>query len=240
MKGYVHSLESMGLNDGIGIRYIVFLQGCNLRCAYCHNPDTWDMDGGMEVYSDKLIKKIVRFKPYFDKTDGGVTISGGDPLLQPDFTIDLLKRCRDEGINTCLDTSGFGIGRYGEILEHVDMILLDIKASSDQEYRRLTGGDINQLYRFIDCINDKGILTRVRHVVIPGINDTKDSLEGIIDIATKLNNLESIELLPYHTLGVNKYKELGMKYRLEGVKPLDDSILESLEQYRDERLKVKA
>lgn len=237
MKGYVHSIESMGLNDGPGIRYIVFLQGCRLRCSYCHNPDTWAMKGATEMDSDNILNRAKKFKPYFDKSGGGITLSGGEPLLQPNFVIELLAGCKEEGINTCLDTSGFGVGRYDEILKNVDLVLLDVKAGTNKEYVDIAKGELKELVDFIDHLNSLSIKTIVRHVVIPGVNDSEESLDKVIDIAQNIDNLKGIELLPYHTLGVNKYEELNIPYRLEGVKELEESRLEELETYLADKMK---
>ena len=149
VKGKIHSIESMGLVDGPGIRVVVFFQGCKLRCAYCHNPDTWKLSGGIEMTPEELIQKIVRFKPYFDRSGGGVTFSGGDPLIQPEFLLECLKLCKLNGIHTAIDTSGFGNGNYAEILEYTDLVLLDIKHTSSQGYVNLTGKDTKDVNSFL-------------------------------------------------------------------------------------------
>ena len=231
MYGKIHSVESMGLSDGPGIRYIIFLQGCELRCAYCHNPDTWDKNGGELITAKELIDKAIRFKPYFKASRGGVTISGGEPLLQPEFLIELLKGLKEVGIHTCLDTAGYGLGNYNEILKYVDLVLLDIKHVNKKGYRELVNGDMDRVVQFIDTINTMNVKTRVRHVVMPGINDTKEHLINIKSIAMVIKNLEGIELLPYHELGKNKYDEMGIKYRLEGLRAMEEDELKVLESY---------
>lgn len=238
MNGYIHSIESMGLNDGPGIRYVVFLQGCRLRCVYCHNPDTWktgDERCGECISVDSIIKRIVRFKTYFQRSGGGITISGGEPLLQPAFVTEIFKRCRALGINTCLDTSGFGIGSYDEVLEYTDLVLLDVKAHDTQSYWQLVNGDIDELTSFISYINKHKVKTRVRHVVIPGINDNVDSINRILDIAETITTIEGVELLPYHNLGVDKYNSLGIEYPLKGHSVMSDDELKLLESSIDRK-----
>ena len=148
IKGKIHSIESMGLVDGPGIRTVVFFQGCKLRCAYCHNPDTWQLSGGMEMTPEEIVQKIVRFKPYFHRSGGGVTFSGGDPLLQPEFLIQCLKLCKQKGIHTTIDTAGFGLGDYAEILKYTDLVLLDIKNTTSKGYVNLTGKDSKGVHFF--------------------------------------------------------------------------------------------
>lgn len=152
-NGKIHSIESMALVDGPGIRVAVFFQGCNLRCIYCHNPDTWDCKEGYEISSKELLKKIVRYKPYFNKSNGGVTFSGGECLIQKDFLLQILKLCKKEGIHTAIDTSGYGTGNYDEILKYVDLVILDIKHIDDNGYRNITGHGIKGLNDFIEALN---------------------------------------------------------------------------------------
>lgn len=232
--GRIHSFESMGLVDGPGIRSIVFLQGCALRCAYCHNPDTWAFNGGKEMTPQQIVDKIKRFKPYF-KEDGGVTFSGGDPLMQPDFLIETLKLCKDEGIHTTIDTAGYGIGKYEEILKYTDLVLLDVKHVDDAGYRSLVEAPKKGFDQFLEAVQKAGTKVWIRHVVVPGITDSEEHIKKLAAIIKGIKNVEKIELLPYHTLGVEKYEKLGVDYKLEGVEAMDREELARLEKIlRDE------
>lgn len=222
IKGRIHSIESMGLVDGPGIRTVVFFQGCKLRCAYCHNPDTWGLKGGIETTPEELVKKIIRFKPYFSKSGGGVTFSGGDPLVQPEFLLECLKLCKKNNIHTAVDTAGFGNGNYDEILKYTDLVLLDIKHINSNGYVKLTGKDTKGINLFLKSLRKTNTKVWVRHVVVPGITDSEDHIMNIAKIIKEeIPNAVKIELLPYHTLGVNKFKELNIPYRLEGIQPMD-------------------
>lgn len=230
VKGRIHSLETMGLVDGPGIRFIVFMQGCGIRCAFCHNPDTWCMGEGDEFTPRDLVDKIKRFKTYFDASGGGVTFSGGEPLLQPEFLLECLKLCKAEGIHTALDTAGVGLGNYEEILKYVDLILFDIKEIDPKKYKDLVGVSIDKSLEFLSVAQSMNKKMWIRHVVVPGYTDNKEDLIRIKDFIDNLNNIEKIELLPYHVLGVNKYEVLNIPYRLEDVKPLDKKWLKELEK----------
>ncbi len=220
MKGKIHSIESMGLVDGPGIRSVIFFQGCNLRCKYCHNPDTWALDAGKEMTVGELIDKVLRFKAYY-KEDGGVTISGGEPLLQWEFLIELLKALKQNGINTCLDTSGCGVGHYDEILKNVDLVLYDIKHFEPQAYKEITLKEQSESLKFLAKAQKNGTKLWLRHVVVPGLTDSEEHISHLRDYATNIKNVEKIELLPYHIMGSNKYATLGMKCPLEGIDPMD-------------------
>lgn len=228
--GNISSIESMGLVDGPGIRYVVFLQGCELRCLYCHNPETWDKDKECQrMTPEELVKKIVRFKSYFGRT-GGVTFSGGEPLLQPKFLLECLKLCKKEGINTALDTAGVGFGDYDEILLLTDLVILDLKAVSEEDYKKITGQPMIRFKKFLaDCqrLNKK---LWIRQVIVPGINDNEENIKKIKDFVTQLRNVEKVELLPYKTIGVHKYEDLKIKYRLEGVPDMEEERCKELEK----------
>ena len=228
--GNISSIESMGLVDGPGIRYVVFLQGCELRCLYCHNPETWDKDKECQrMTPEELVKKIVRFKSYFGRT-GGVTFSGGEPLLQPKFLLECLKLCKKEGINTALDTAGVGFGDYDEILLLTDLVILDLKAVSEEDYKKITGQPMIRFKKFLaDCqrLNKK---LWIRQVIVPGINDNEENIKKIKDFVSQLRNVEKVELLPYKTIGVHKYEDLKIKYRLEGVPDMDEERCKELEK----------
>lgn len=234
--GRIHSIESMGLVDGPGIRTVIFMQGCVLRCAYCHNPDTWQIDSGKETSPEELLKKVVKFKPYYSKSGGGVTLSGGDPLLQPDFVIEFFKLCKDEGIHTTLDTSGYGIGKYDEILKYTDLVLLDIKHIDEDEHKELTGHSRQGFLQFLQALKRSHTDVWIRHVVVPGITDKEEHILALADYINTLPNIRKVELLPYHTFGVNKYKSLNIQYKLNGVEPLGKEHLDELNKLLNSRL----
>ena len=225
-EGIIHSLESMGLVDGPGIRTVVFLQGCALRCQYCHNPDTWRRENpaAERMTPGELLQRLERFRPYSGET-GGVTFSGGEPLLQPEFLLESLKLCRQAGIHTCLDTAGHGFGDYGEILKYTDLVLLDVKHETPQGYRQVTGGDMGPYLRFVEAVRQAGVPLWVRHVVVPGLTDGEAHLERLEEYLRTLPRVERVELLPYHTLGVHKYAALGLPYPLEGVSSMEEAVL---------------
>ncbi|WP_291575210.1 pyruvate formate-lyase-activating protein [Clostridium sp. UBA4548] len=232
IKGRIHSIESMGLVDGPGIRTVVFIQGCKLRCAYCHNPDTWNLNSGIEVTPEEVMKKILRFKPYFSRSGGGVTFSGGDPLVQPAFLLEMLKLCKANGIHTAIDTAGYGDGNYDEILKYTDLVLLDIKHINSDGYVVLTGRDTKDVNTFLEALRRSKTRVWVRHVVVPGYTDTEDHMKKIAEIITnEVPNVDKIELLPYHVLGVNKYEKLGISYRLDGVEPMNKEKVKQLQDY---------
>lgn len=235
-KGKINSIETMGLVDGPGIRTVIFFQGCRLRCAYCHNPDTWDINGGKEVEPEELLKKILRFKPYFEKSHGGVTFSGGEVLLQPEFLREILKLCKENGIHTVIDTAGYGYGNYEEILKYTDLILLDIKHIDDAGYKNLTGKNKTGVEEFLEAAEKASTKLWIRHVVVPGITDSKEHIKKLAEIINKIKNVEKVELLPYHTLGVNKYDKLGIKYRLQGTEAMDREKCEELQKYLLEKI----
>jgi len=225
--GKIHSIETMGLVDGPGIRVVVFFQGCQLRCIYCHNPDTWDLNAGIEISSDEILKKVLRYKPYF-KQVGGITCSGGEPLMQPEFLLEILKKSKNQGIHTALDTSGVGKGNYEEILQYVDLVILDIKHIEEEKYINICGKGMEEFNKFKHVLNKLNKKLWIRHVVVPGINDTVEHIYKFKDYINTFNNIEKIELLPYHTLGVNKYENMGIEYKLKNVSPLSKDKLEEL------------
>ena len=221
MLGYIHSIESMGLVDGPGIRCVVFMQGCGLRCKYCHNPDTWRMKEGDAIDSEDLFNKIKRFFPYFESSGGGVTFSGGEPLLQPEFLLEMLKKCKEAGIHTAIDTAGAVVGDFREILKYTDLVLLDIKHTTPEGYKELTDRNMDWYLDFKKQLIENPVDVWARAVIVPGINDNTDYIRQVWAEVQTLPRVKKIELLPYHVLGVNKYKELGIPYLLEGVPPMD-------------------
>lgn len=226
MMGLIHSIETMGLVDGPGIRCVVFMQGCYLRCKYCHNPDTWKLgptdEKGITEFSPKqLVDRLLRYKSYFGK-DGGVTFSGGEPLLQQEFLAEALRLCREAGIHTCIDTSGVGVGEYEEILSNTDLVLYDVKHFDRDEYEKLTGQIIDKTEEFLkECIRLKKPMW-ISHVMVPGITDNDEAVKKLSEYILRIPNVEHIRILPYHVLGSNKYKELKIKNPLEGILPMDE------------------
>lgn len=215
--GKIHSFETLGTVDGPGIRFVIFLQGCNFRCQYCHNPDTWDCNAGVQYSVFDIMTKIKRYIPYFMKTGGGVTVSGGEPLLQIEFLIELFKECKKENIHTAIDTNGSVTidERLDELLSLTDLVLLDIKHMDVEAHIKLTGTQNNSTINFAKYLRDKQISTWLRYVVVPGLTDDEASIRQLGKLIQSLQNITSIELLPFHKLGEFKWKELGITYNLE-------------------------
>lgn len=226
MVGKIHSVFSGGTVDGPGIRFVVFMQGCPLRCKYCHNPDSWELGAGEERSVEDLTKEIIKYKNYFGKT-GGVTVSGGEPLLQIEFVIELLKSVKKYGIHTAVDTSGFmfnekdekSVKLHEELNNYVDLYLLDIKHIDDGEHKRLTGVSNKNTLAFAKWLDSKGKKVWIRHVLLGGFTDNDEYLKKTKEFIDTLSNVEKVEVLPYHTMGEVKYKKLNIDYALKGVNP---------------------
>ncbi len=218
--GRIHSFESCGTVDGPGIRFILFLQGCLMRCKYCHNRDTWDLDGGKEITVEELMKEVTTYKHFMKATGGGVTASGGEAVLQMEFVRDWFRACKAEGINTCLDTNGF-VRHYSpvvdEMLEVTDLVLLDLKQLNDEVHQDLVGVSNKRTLDFARYLHKLNKPTWVRYVVVPGYTDDDDSAHRLGQFIQGMDNIEKVELLPYHRLGAHKWETLGYKYELEGV-----------------------
>ena len=229
MTGYIHSMESMGLVDGPGVRTVVFLQGCPLRCRYCHNPDT-QCGGGRPVEDGTLVRRLLRFRSYFDRSGGGVTFSGGEPLAQPDFLLACLRRLKAEGVHTCLDTSGAGRGIYGEILAHTDLVLYDVKPPCPEGYRGITGRTMDATLDFVEAVRRSGVPMWVRHVVVPGLTDGPDHMARLRDYVATLPRVERVELLPFHKLGAHKYEKLGRPDPLADTPPMEAALCNQFQQ----------
>ena len=239
-EGYIHSIETLGTRDGPGIRFVVFMQGCPLRCKYCHNPDTWRLQEGKKLSIDELMEKIEKCKPYIQRSRGGVTISGGEPTLQFDFTLDLLKRCQEAGLHTAVDTSGYvDRNKFKEMLAYVDLVLLDIKQIDGVKHQELTGVSNERTLAIVDLMEEEGQPYWVRHVVVPGYTDGEEDLTGLARFLQEKKYLERVELLPYHNLGAYKWQELGLKYELGDVKPPDQKKMKEIRDlFRAYGLKV--
>ena len=236
-KGNIHSIESMGLVDGPGIRAVVFLQGCALRCRYCHNPDTWAHAGGTQMTPQELVSKLVRFKTYFEASGGGVTFSGGEPLRQPGFLAECLRLCKEQGIHTCIDTAGVGFGDYDEILRYTDLVLYDVKHFTADGYRTVTGCEKGETDRFLQAAERAGVPLWGRHVVVPGLTDGDEHIRALGTYIKTIPNVQKTELLGYHLLGREKYRKMNIPYPLEGVPPLADEERERLQRLLNESIK---
>lgn len=225
MIGHIHSTESFGAADGPGVRFIVFMQGCRMRCRYCHNPDTWKMDGGDEVTADEILKRALRFKPYWGK-DGGITISGGEPLLQIDFVIELFKKAKELGINTCIDTAGNPFtkekpffSKFEELMKYTNLLLLDLKEINPARHKDLTGFDNSNIIEMAKYLSEINKPVWIRHVLVPEHSDFDEDLDALSDFIDTLSNVDRVEILPYHTLGKFKWENLGIPYTLENISP---------------------
>ena len=236
MIGHIHSTESFGAADGPGVRFIVFMQGCHMRCRYCHNPDTWKMDGGDEVTADEILKRALRFKPYWGK-DGGITISGGEPLLQIDFVIELFKKAKELGINTCIDTAGNPFtkedpffSKFEELMKYTYLLLLDLKEINPARHKDLTGFDNSNIIEMAKYLSEINKPVWIRHVLVPEHSDFDEDLDALGDFIDTLSNVDRVEILPYHTLGKFKWENLGIPYSLESISPPSAERIENAKQ----------
>ena len=222
-KGRIHSIETFGSVDGPGIRFIVFLKGCNLRCKYCHNVDTWDPQSNDMRTADEILDFAERYRSYWGK-EGGITVSGGEPLLQIDFLLELFKKAKERGINTCIDTAAQPFTRqepffskFQELMKYTDLLLLDIKHIDREEHIKLTGLPNDNILDCFEYLSEIGQPIWIRHVLVPGITDNDEFLKRTRMFIEKLSNVERVEILPYHSMGQHKFEELGIPYQLEGV-----------------------
>ena len=240
LTGKLHSFESCGTVDGPGIRFIVFTQGCPLKCKYCHNPDTWDIKNAKyERDIEFTINEIKKYKPFF-RNGGGLTITGGEPFVQLNYIEALLKRAKEEEIHTAVDTSGYIFNdRVKEILKYVDLVLLDIKSINPEVYRDLTGVELENTLKFAKYLDSIRKPVWIRHVLVPGITDKKENLEKLADYVSKLKNVEKIELLPFHQLGTHKWEEMNLEYPLKDVKePTVKEMKDARQIFRNKGLNV--
>ena len=250
MKGYIHSKESFGTVDGPGIRYVLFMQGCPMRCLYCHNPDTWEIGKGQEVTAEEIIEEWKKNRSFY--RNGGLTVTGGEPLLQVDFLTELFKRAKSEGIHTCIDTSGITytkantayIAKLDELMKYTDLVMLDIKHIDPEHHKKLTSKDNAGILDFAKYLESKGIPLWIRHVIVEGYTDDPTYLYRLGEFIGTLKNLEALDVLPYHSMGERKYEELGIEYKLKGLKSLDKSTATKAKQYilagiRDVRRNMK-
>jgi len=228
--GHVHSIQTLGTLDGPGVRFVIFTQGCPLRCACCHNPDTWKTEGGTTLDPDELTRRALRYREYFGQR-GGVTLSGGEPLLQADFSTSLFKKCHAVGLHTCLDTSGCILdGTVKELLLHTDRVLLDIKYPSDSLYREYVGCSIDAPLAFLNYLNEHGIPTTLRQVIIPTLNDTQENLEFLASLIQEHPCIDGFELLPFKKLCSVKYERMGLPFRFADMREATQSDTSPLEE----------
>ena len=227
MQGRIHSLESFGTVDGPGVRFVVFVQGCPMRCAYCHNPDTWAMTGGTMMEPAEIIEQYEKNKGFY--RGGGITVTGGEPLMQVDFLIDLFTLAKAKDIHTCIDSSGIAFNpdsaQFMEKLDHLmtltDLVMLDIKHIDPEKHKELTAQPNRRILEFAAYLNEKQIDMWIRHVVVPGITDDDKYLDALGYFIGQFTNLKALDILPYHTMGEVKYQKLGMEYKLKGVPAMD-------------------
>lgn len=216
VMGKIHSLESCGTVDGPGIRFVVFMQGCPLRCKYCHNPDSWKISDGKDISVDEIVKEAKKYKSYMKFSKGGITISGGEPLMQYKFAKELLKKCKDEGIHTAIDTSGYiEIEKAKEVLEYTDLVLLDIKSYNEKVFKDLTGVSNENTLTLAKYLKEINKPTWIRYVLVPGITDNMEDVENLAKFISNMDNIEKVQILPFHKLGEYKWEELGYDYELE-------------------------
>ncbi len=240
--GYIHSFQSLGAVDGPGIRCVVFMQGCPLRCAYCHNPDTWalpkDAPGCRKVTPQAMVEKILRYKAYLK--NGGVTVSGGEAMMQPDFVRELFKLLKEKGIHTALDTSCVGDLKAAEqVLEYTDLVLADLKFCGPESYKKYCGASMDQVLKFLELTRTMNVDLWIRHVVVPGLNDSRDQIFKIGQIASGFTNLKKLELLPFRKICMSKYEQMGIDFPLKDYDACDEKHIKDLETFLKRELGEK-
>ncbi|MDD2979919.1 MAG: pyruvate formate-lyase-activating protein [Hespellia sp.] len=232
-KGWIHSLESFGSVDGPGVRYVIFFAGCPMRCQFCHNPDTWTTDNAKEYTAEELIGQALKYKSYWGKK-GGLTVSGGEPLVQIDFLIELFALAKEKGIHTTLDTSGNPFttrepfyGKWKRLMELTDLVMLDIKHIDDEQHKILTGHTNQNILAMAKEMSDMGKPMWIRHVLVPQVNDRDEYLHRLSDFIGTLKSVERVEVLPYHTMGTYKWEQLGLEYPLKGIHPPEQNRIDN-------------
>ncbi len=229
-KGYIHSIQSLGTVDGPGVRFTVFMQGCNLRCKCCHNPDTWEMDGGTQYSADDIVNKALRYREYFGE-QGGITLTGGEPLLQSKFATEVFKLSHQNGINTCLDTSGSIINDgVLQLLKHTDRVLLDIKYTTDDKYRENVGCGIDTPLKFLELLQNLGIPTTIRQVIIPTKNDDERSIKELLRLKKEHSVIDKIELLPFRKICQIKYDNMGIEFPFGNIDEPTNELMKKLNE----------
>ena len=242
VRGYMHSAETTGTVNGPGVRYTLYLSGCPLRCLYCHNPDTWQMRMGKRTTVQMVVDDIAPFRPFTEATGGGLTCSGGEPLLQPRFLLSLFREVKRQlgGMHTTLDTSGFlGANASDELLDLTDLVLLDVKSGLDDTYRKVTSAELQPTLEFGRRLSRRGNVMWIRYVLVPGLTDAVENVGAVADYLAELQTVQRVEILPYHSLGDHKYEALGMTYPLKGVPaPTPEQVAAAREIFRDRGLTV--
>jgi pyruvate formate lyase activating enzyme len=244
ITGKIHSIETCGTVDGPGIRYVLFMQGCALRCMYCHNPDTWNPNSKSRIIKtvDEVMTDILKYKSYFKFSGGGVTLTGGEPLLQKEFAAALFKACKEEGLHTTIDTSGciYLDEQTDEVLKYTDLVLLDIKSINHRTFRKVTGAPVDVVKLFANDLREKGIKTWVRFVLVPGLTDNEQELHEIAEFLKKFDNIERIGVLPFHQMGAFKWQNLRLNYKLgDTPEPTEEEIAKVQELFKSYGLDVK-
>ena len=239
-KADIHSIETCGTVDGPGLRYVAFFQGCPLRCKYCHNPDTWEINAGKKMTVSELVADVVKYKSYMRFSAGGFTASGGEPLLQAEFIAELFKILKLNGIHTTLDTSGAVFStssgsrlqkKIETLLDYTDLVLLDIKSICPDKYRKLTGVKLNPTLDFLEALKKKRISTWIRYVIVPGLTDSSDEAKALADYLEGFSNIERVELLPFHKLGEYKWEAMEKTYTLKDTPAPSDETMEELRSF---------
>ncbi len=213
--GFVNSIQTLGTLDGPGVRFVVFMQGCPLKCGYCHNPETQELSGGTKFSADEILEKAIRYKEYFGK-DGGITVSGGEPLLQAEFVAEIFEKCHQNGINTCLDTRGCIINEAVEkLIDLTDYVMLDIKFTNDEDYRKYIGCSLSKPLEFLELLQRKNKAVRIRQVIVPSLNDSDENILKLSEIVKKYSCIKSVELLPFKKICKSKYDALNREFLFE-------------------------
>lgn len=225
MTGKISSVQTMGAVDGPGIRFVAFMQGCPLRCGYCHNPETWKINGGTEYTASELFDKIKRYKNYFGE-NGGVTFSGGEPFMQAEFVLEVIKKCKDSGIHTAVDTSGNILNE--ELINSADLVILDIKMTNEEDYKKYTGGSFKKTLEFLKLCEKYNKDVWIRQVIVPGINDNEENITCLADIIKEKSFIKKVELLPFKKLCSAKYQNLGIRFKFEDYPEADKECIERL------------
>lgn len=233
IKGYINSIQSLGAVDGPGVRFVVFMQGCPLRCIYCHNPETWDRENAVQIFTpEELLKKVLRYKSYFG-AKGGITLSGGEVLLQIEFATEMFRLCKENGIHTALDTSGIGCEdsiKLNSLLEYTDLVICDVKFTTEEAYKKYTGGSLQKVLNFLDLVEEKTIPVWIRQVIVPNLNDDEKSMEELNSLIAKYSNIEKVELLPFKKLCLSKYENMGLEFRLKDTDEADPEKVKTLNE----------
>ena len=246
MSGRIHSLESFGTVDGPGVRYVVFVQGCPMRCAYCHNPDTWEMNAGKTMEASEIIEQYERNLSFYK--DGGITVTGGEPLMQVDFLLELFTLAKEKNIHTCIDSSGIAykpdanpewLAKLDKLMTMTDLVMLDIKHIDPEKHKELTGQPNDGILAFVKYLDEKNVDMWIRHVVVPGITDDEPSLFKLGYFIGEFKNLKALDILPYHTMGEVKYEKLGIPYKLKGVPAMPQDQLLTCKKHIIDGIKKK-